>query len=249
MPAKKRKDSQNKLVAMMVVRNEANRYLKIVLDQVSTFVDCIVILDDASTDATPEVCASYRKVILHRNKEPLFFHHEALLRTKLWEHVIQTEPDWILALDADELFEERIYGEIQGLLNQVEFDGVEFRLFDFWKGFTHYRIDGSWNPWKRFNLFLVRYFPEVENIWPDRPFHCGRWPLFYNKGNLISFQSDIRLKHFGWAREEEHKKKYLAYKAMDPEGKFLSKEHLESVLASADTVALEKWKVAKTLPF
>ena len=75
MPAKKRKDSQNKLVAMMVVRNEANRYLKIVLDQVSTFVDCIVILDDASTDATPEVCASYRKVILHRNKEPLFFHH------------------------------------------------------------------------------------------------------------------------------------------------------------------------------
>lgn len=249
MPSKTRKAGHNRLVAMMIVRNEAERYLKDVLEQISSLADCIVILDDASGDASPEICASYPKVILHRNAEALFFHHEARLRTKLWELTIKTEPDWILALDADELFEDRIYGEIRGLLNQVEFDGVEFRIFDFWKSSTHYRVDGLWNPWKRFSLLLARYFPGVEYVWPDRPFHSGRWPLFYNKGNLIAFQSDIRLKHYGWARGEEHKAKYLAYKGMDPEGKYSSKEHLESVLAPQSTIGLEIWQEAKTLPF
>lgn len=249
MPDKLRKGSNNKLTAMMVVRNEANRYLRDVLNQLSTFAEQIVVLDDASTDATPEICASYPKVILHVNEKPMFFRHEAKLRARLWELTVETEPDWILAVDADELFEDRIQNEIKGLINQLDFDGVEFRIFDFWKSTTHYRVDGPWNPWSRFSLFLARYFPEIEYTWPDRPFHCGRWPLFYRGGNFITFQSDIRVKHYGWARGEEHKEKYLAYKAADPEGKYSSREHLESILAPQNTVKLEEWIEAKTLPF
>jgi len=249
LPGMVRKISENKLTAMMIVRNEANRYLKDVLDHLTAFVDYIIILDDASTDETPEICASYQKVILHRNEESLFYQHEARLRARLWELTAESGPDWILAVDADEIFEDRIQNEIKSLIDQVDFDGVEFRMFDFWKSATHYRVDGFWNPWPRFSLLLARYFPEIEYTWPDLPFHSGRWPVFYRGGNFITFQSDIRVKHYGWARGEEHKEKYLAYKAADPEGKYSSREHLESVLAPQNAVKLEDWIEAKTLPF
>lgn len=249
LPDRRRKARENRLTAMMVVHNEAARYLKDVLEHLIAFVDQIVILDDASTDETPEICASYQKVILHRNEKRLFYQHEARLRAKLWELTAKSAPDWILAVDADEIFEDRMKNEVNSLINQVEFDGVEFRMFDFWKSTTHYRVDGLWNPWPRFSLLLARYFPDIEYTWPDYPFHSGRWPMFYRGGDFITFQSDIRVKHYGWARGEEHKEKYLAYKAADPEGKYSSREHLESILAPQSAIKLEEWFEAKPLPF
>lgn len=249
MNGKLRKGNNNRITAMLPLRNEAKRYLKEVLEQLTALANQVVVLDDASSDDTPEICARYPRVILHRNEEPLFFQHEGRLRAKLWGLTVETEPDWILAIDADELFETRIHQEIKNLINQADFDGVEFRLFDFWKSTTHYRVDGLWNPWTRYSLLLVRYFPGVPYLWPDRSFHCGRWPVNYRGGRIISFQSDIRVKHFGWARGEEHQAKYMAYKAMDPEGKSASKEHLESVIAPPNDIILEEWMEIKPLPF
>jgi len=58
-----RKEHDNKLTAMMQVRNEADRYLREVLNDLSEYVDEIVIVDDASTDDTVRVCRSYAKVV------------------------------------------------------------------------------------------------------------------------------------------------------------------------------------------
>ena len=55
-----------KLTAMMLVRNEADRYLTEVLSELSKFVDEIIILDDGSTDHTPDLCLSFPKVRLYR---------------------------------------------------------------------------------------------------------------------------------------------------------------------------------------
>ncbi|HHV63026.1 MAG TPA: glycosyltransferase [Firmicutes bacterium] len=65
------KSQGNKLTAMMVVRNEADRFLVPVLDDLTQWVDEIVILDDASTDSTPDICRSYAKVVkFQRNSYP-----------------------------------------------------------------------------------------------------------------------------------------------------------------------------------
>lgn len=204
-----------KIVAMLPVRNEARRYLKRVLTHLSSWVDEIVVFDDGSTDGTSHLCLSYPKVVaLARSPDQLFTVNEVLVRACLWELAVRRNPQWLLAIDADEIFEDAIVEEITGLIQEEYYDAIDCRLFDFWGSETHYRVDGGWNPWPRFLRFLVRYDPLRPVEWPQLPIHCGRWPLAYRSG-LPAYQTHIRVKHLGWANAAEHAHKYRFYAAWD----------------------------------
>ncbi len=244
-----RKSSGNKLTAMMVVGNEAGRYLRPVLADLLLWVDEIVVLDDASDDDTASICTSCHKVVrFERNPLPMFIKHEGKLRAKLWEMVEETDPDWILAIDADELFEPRIHNEVRDLINQEEYDALGFRLFDFWGSLAHYRVDGQWNPWNRFVRLLVRYMPGKRVTWPDLPIHVGRWPIEY-QGPLLTFHSDIRVKHLGWANADEHRSKYELYRAKEIQVRGAPSKHTESIMAPRQDIKLEEWYDSKLLPY
>jgi len=233
---------------MMVVYNEAARFLARVLADLEQWVDQIVVLDDASTDGTGDICRACRRVVLYeRNRENMFSTHEARLREKLWRMVETVRPDWILAIDADEIFEPRMRHEARSLVEQDYYDAVEFRMFDLWGSEEYYRCDGQWNPWSRFSRLLVRYRPGRGYTWPDLPVHCGRWPLEL-RGGLPVYYSDIRVKHLGWVRSEDHLAKYLFYRERDIRMYGRPSEHTESVMAPPSRVQLERWREGKVLP-
>ena len=229
-----------KLTAIMIIRNEADRYLERCLQSLSAYTDAIVILNDASTDATPELCAAYPAVKLFRRESSLFLTDEARLRRELWHYTAASNPEWLLALDADELLEDRAARELPYLLRQDLFPAVGFRLFDCWGGEEYYRVDGLWNPWRRgFSIYLVKYQPHLPAIWPDLAFHCGRLPLAYRR--LPYLESDLRIKHLGWANPTEIQWKYERAIGQDPTFKYQPREHYESILWPAAKIQLEKW--------
>jgi len=84
------------------------------------------------------------------------FSNEVELRKQQWEETLKIEPDWILNLDADEMFERRFATEIRALLRSVDADLLCFRLYDFWNE-THYRDDDLWRSHMTYRLFLMRY--------------------------------------------------------------------------------------------
>lgn len=102
-----RKSKGNKLTAMLQVRNERGRYLEEVLHDLSEFVDEIVIVDDASTDGTPDLCKAYPKVVRLEVLEKPLFAEEWRLRNTLWQAAAGTRPDWLLSVDADEPVQHR----------------------------------------------------------------------------------------------------------------------------------------------
>ena len=229
-----------KLTAMMIVRDEADRYLTRCLAALTELVDEIVILDDASEDATPEICLSFSRVLLHRKQSSLFFHDEAALRRELWDLVCATAPEWILALDADEFLEPRAVAELPYLLNQNYFQVIGFRLFDCWFNENYFRVDGLWNPWLRgFAPYLVKYQSHLSPQWPSLKFHCGRFPLAYRR--LPRLESDLRIKHLGWLSQEDLQKKYQRAVEHDPEGLYFSRAHYESILYPREKVVLQAW--------
>ncbi|WP_432401172.1 glycosyltransferase family 2 protein [Wukongibacter sp. M2B1] len=223
------KEINNKITLSMLVRNEANNILNRVLNHAKQYVDNVVILDDNSTDNTVEICKEVLKdipLIIKSNRESNF-NNEIIVRKQLWQMTIATNPDWILCLDADEIFEDSIVDYIESLINQSSFDYYAFRLYDFWNN-THYREDTYWCAHKYYRPFLLRYQPNFDYDWYEMSQHCGRIP--YNINLLDGCNCNIRLKHYGWANEELRRKKLDRYMKLDPEGEYGNINQYRSIL-------------------
>lgn len=194
----------------MLVRNEADRFLRRVLGDLSLYCDAIVVLDDGSTDETPEVCSFHYRVILHRNPASTFLEDESALRFRLWRLALEAEPDWILAIDADEMLEERFKEEREALLSQEEYDVIAFQRHDFWSE-THYRADDVFSPSHK--KMLVRHRPGFDYAWDGLATQSDRIP-----DNLPGpvLWSPLRMKHFGYASPRDRLRKYLRAAASLP---------------------------------
>jgi glycosyltransferase involved in cell wall biosynthesis len=238
---------KQKIVAVMPVRNESGRYLRDVLTHLTRWVDTIVVLDDASDDDTAGLAASFSRVVCYQNDVAEYRKDESKLRAKLWQLSLRENPDWILALDADQIFEDRIINEIGLLIRQHDFDVICFRVFDFWKSYTHYRIDGDWNPWKNFLPFIVRYQPGIETSGFEQESAFKRFPSSFK--DVYSFYSDIRVKHLGWAREEEHHLRCLRRREIDLKTSGEESARTRDIAAPDSKMLLEEWMPSKQLYF
>ncbi len=226
---KKRVKNNNKIVLSMTVHNESGRYLESVLKQAAKCVDEVVIIDDASTDNTVEICEEILKNIPHRiikNKKSMF-KNEYKLRTKQWKETLKQKPGWILNLDADEVLEDGFEKMIREIVKIDYVDLYNFKLFDMWNE-TEYRDDNLWNAHTRYMPFMVRYQPKFKYKFKKSKQHCGRLPK--NIYRLTGIDFDLRIKHFGWAREEDRKSKYERYMKLDKDGKCGSLEQYKSIL-------------------
>ncbi|NLM36982.1 MAG: glycosyl transferase family 2 [Firmicutes bacterium] len=230
---------QPQLLAMMAVRNEAGRYLRPVLDRLGALADGIVILDDASTDHTPDLCRAHPRVVrFERLSAPLFFDNEASLREKLWQLTVELDPDWILAVDADELFAVRNKRELLALTRQDRYGLITFPVYHFWGDFRHYRVDRWWHPARGRAACLYRYQKNRPYRWAPRALHCGRFPQ--EAYQTPRFDSAIPLLHLGYAHRREHQAKYQRYLQLDPQGQFCPLAHYRSILDARPQ--LKRWR-------
>jgi len=212
----------------MIVKNEENRFLKQVLNAAKEYVDFILIIDDASTDDTVSECTEILADFPHKiiQNETSLFENETILRSYQWQESIKLGPEWILVLDADEVFENSITDQINDLL-QTKKDAIYFRLYDFWNE-LEYREDEHWYAHQIYRPFMMRNKSDITYSFHNMAQHCGRLPA-----EIIHFPyllSDIKLKHFGWSRACDRQEKFERYLKLDPEGKFGNMAQYRSIL-------------------
>ena len=228
---RKIKDRPSRLTLSMLVHNEVDRYLPRVLEHVRHYIDDAVILDDASTDNTADLCRD----LIARHHIPLRliqntrtgFGHEVTLRKQQWRLTVGTGPDWVLFLDADEVPEDHAKTDLRTLLDQKRVTYHAFRIFDLWDE-DHYREDAHWHAHRSHRPFLVRFVPGFPYRWHATPLHCGRMPA--NVQWLPGSCSILRIRHYGWATLRDRQVKYERYMAADPEGRYGSIAQYESIL-------------------
>lgn len=222
-------DKKPRLTLSLIMKNEADHFLKEMLTSAREYITDAVIIDDASTDNSVAICEEVLKNIPYtivKNSESKFS-NEVNLRKQQWEETLKTNPDWILVLDADEIFEDKFKTEIHNIIADRSVDAVYFRLYDFWDE-NHYRDDQYWSAHKFFRPFLIRNKPGAEYKWKETSQHCGRLPL-----NVFGYKyktSQLRLKHYGWVRPDIRKEKYDRYMNLDPGARYGWKEQYESIL-------------------
>lgn len=219
------------IYGMSLVRNEAgkNRWLDKFLTQMTDICDKVIILDDDSKDLTQDICNDYGCKIYFSEKS-LWGIDEREQRQRLWNETTKRakEDDWILCLDADELFIPEHIPYLKYLLNSLnrfDVDGIAFRLYDMWTN-KHYREDLWWTAHLRAWTFMVKY-KNMNYKWLDKKLHCGRFPV---NSSSKCIQSWIPVKHMGWSLQEFREKKYKRYMEVDPEGKEGNLEQYKSIL-------------------
>jgi len=229
----------SKLTLMIIAKNEEKRYLKEMLEHASSYVDEIVAMDDNSNDGTYDILADNPKTIrIIRNTTDQFTTNESVPRYHLFLETSKTNPDWIIALDSDEIMEDKFGENIHDILDHAgnnQWFSIEF--YHFWNSRVKYRVDKLWKPSRGIRIF--KYNPIREYIWLDQSLHCGSIPR--NIIHDIGTYSGYRVKHLGYAgNSKEIERKYNFYIQQDPKGKMCPLSHYQSMLDP--NPVLQMWK-------
>ena len=193
-----------KLVAMLRVK-DAIETIRECLDSLSSFADEIVVVDNGSTDGTLGVYEEYPKIVDVARTEGF---DEGRDKNLVLDMAKRRDPDWIIWIDSDEVFEERMTRKlVEQYMNQTEHTAIWFKQYHFWRDRTHYRIDDRWKP------------SYQRAMWQNQPGTFFSQDKIHN--SLIqglegqAFGSDIRLKHYGHVTEAATRKKYELYRQVD----------------------------------
>lgn len=160
-----------KVVGVSVVKNE-EWIIEEQLESMSALVDEIVIVDDGSSDRTVEIIRRFPKVVelrlLRDRRQKDISNFNLALRLAQ-----RRGADWILRLDADEIFEERMKERIRDLVEGATGDIGEFtfRKLWLWRSREFYRADRpeKFQPIHRNCLFRnvpgLRWVSETGDPW------------------------------------------------------------------------------------
>jgi glycosyltransferase involved in cell wall biosynthesis len=246
------------LIAMMVVHNEADRYLQPCLRHLLDFCDEIRILDDGSTDEWNQQAVWWDGVREHEDRikvrwqeRSTFYEHEGNTRQALLDWTMEGHPTHILAIDADEFIGD---GELLRLMMQdTGTTGVwKLTMTEVWKSdeeWLYVRQDGDWRPRPVGIAFEVppdHYANrQTRRHWRmmDRALACGRTPIYTTMvGNRTVAEPVTPILHFGWACEADRAARYARYVEHDGGAHHASK-HLNSIMWGDDQVktSLMRW--------
>lgn len=138
----------------MIVLNE-EKFLQRCLKNASPYVDEIIIVDGGSTDKTIKIAKSFKATIVHAPWKEHFADQRNISLKKATK-------EWILVIDADEIYEKKLLTELQALAqNNIGIDAFAFPRKNF--------IDG-----KQTNVYpdrQTRFFKRSKKIFYKRPLH------------------------------------------------------------------------------
>ncbi|TCL60287.1 glycosyltransferase involved in cell wall biosynthesis [Hydrogenispora ethanolica] len=213
------------------------------LSETSKLADHIVILDDGSTDNTPSICRKFPKVRYYR--QFCSISDQVRDKNKLLKYTLALNPDWVLALDGDEVLEKKAASKILDEIAEIDPQNPQhtifrLRLLYFWNDLNHYRNENSkwgqfwkdalWTTWGQ-NLNTLQFLPSgfAENH------HCGRIPkgIVGNRKDI-----DVWVKHYGYVYFWQRKQKAEFYLRTEKKPSYLN-----LINGNAEKgMILEEWK-------
>jgi len=232
-----------RLIGFLKIYNEAsNGNLERVLRHMRKFCNEIVVCDCESTDNSVDIARRFTKHILH---EPKDFKRELFAKQKMLDYILKLNPDWIVWLDADEVFDRK--GEISGIRNlclegdRKGMDGFSFKEYNLWKNTKQYRTDEFWD-----KGWYVRLWKNNGNL------------KFEEKSGLHNHQhptgiknikkSNIKVIHYGFSSPQLIQQKYELYREHGQKGFYLERlkdrENIQLKLIDIDWFPISTFRVS-----
>jgi glycosyltransferase involved in cell wall biosynthesis len=188
---------------MLRVKNEA-RWIERVIASLQPVCNRIVVMDDHSTDGTPELLAAAGVEVFPSPFETL---DEARDKNWLLDHV--GTPDWIVSIDGDE-----ILTQPERMLAAMDSGAscLTHPVFYLWDREDQYRVDGVYGLFRRHSAFRPTGAKFPDSGYGGN-FHCGNVPVSLRRDADFV---DVPLLHLGYLHREDRIRKYGWYNQNDP---------------------------------
>jgi len=193
----------------MRVKNEA-RWIERCVRSFLPICDRAVIMDDHSTDGTPDICAAIPNVEVLSS--PFSDLDESRDKNWLLEHVGST--DWILSIDGDEMLAPGEEGKLRDEMANLHpaYSCLSFRILYLWDREDQVRVDGVYGQFRRESAFKPNG-AQFSSTSAGGNFHCGNVPWQIRQKRKAA---DVALLHFGYMHREDRERKFYWYNDRDP---------------------------------
>jgi len=209
------------------------RHITRCLASLSEIVDGIVVLDDGSTDRTPELLRQFAKVmrIIHTPSATKGLWHEGKNLTRLNLALREFAPDWVIRVDGDETFDAPIKEHLRDLVAV----GPEVRAFEF----PRYLYDESAGRCSVASVDIVRMY----RYSPDSRFEVRRQHIRSEPVDIRGSETrrtNLRLWHHTGFSEQLRRERYEKFiTSVDP-FKIYQRSY-ENILKEPQFVAVPPW--------
>jgi O-antigen biosynthesis protein len=203
-------DHMTKIAGLLRVKNEA-RWIEAAIESIRPVCDPILVLDDHSTDGTPELCERAGAIVHRSTFEGV---DEARDKDLLLSMAREHKAEWCFSIDGDELIEATGPALIRAAAESGVADSYSFRFLYLWDRPDQIRTDGVYSRMTRHSMFRVRPGQRFMRTQFGGNFHCGSVPE--SLVHLPPRSCAARILHLGYMLREDRIRKYEWYNRLDP---------------------------------
>lgn len=225
-----------RLVAAYRVKN-ARATIEASLEATARFADHIVVLDDGSTDGTSDILKNHPAVSTYEFQDLPF--DERRDRNHILRMAAAYHPDWVISIDADEIFEmDRDRAQQLMHLNDPHIKALGFHWYTFWEPeHQWFRADGIFGRMSGYRMYKWEPNQKI-TAGTAEGLHCGNIPSFSQGAYRFT---NIRVRHLGYDHETLRRTKYDFYRERDkqPDAALVGNTNYHHLISS--TVSLRRY--------
>ena len=198
------------MIGLLRVKNEA-RWIERAVRSISGICHRVLVLDDHSTDRTPEIAHGCGAEVVVSPFEGLDESRDKNLLLRLAYERAKTG-EWALMIDGDEELHQD-----DALMLEAECrrgpGALSMPVLYLWDSPDQVRVDGVYRNFRRASAFRLVPGLAFHSTSHGGHFHCGNVPTHYHHSARPTM---ARLLHYGYMERGDRLRKYDWYNRMDP---------------------------------